>query len=128
MMKKVLCLMMAWCLLAVPTALAAEDLTGRPLADGVVSAVHYLDVTAPMSGTLNAFDLTAGDTVAAGQNLMGFITTGVYATENATVGAVFVQPGDDAAAAMARSLMRSISSLLSDRMSIAINASSGMLL
>ena len=43
MMKKVLCLMMAWCLLAVPTALAAEDLTGRPLADGVVSAVHYLD-------------------------------------------------------------------------------------
>ena len=102
MMKKVLCLMMAWCLLAVPTALAAEDLTGRPLADGVVSAVHYLDVTAPMSGTLNAFDLTAGDTVAAGQNLMGFITTGVYATENATVGAVFVQPGDDAAAAMAR--------------------------
>ena len=25
MMKKVLCLMMAWCLLAVPTALAAED-------------------------------------------------------------------------------------------------------
>ena len=37
MMKKVLCLMMAWCLLAVPTALAAEDLTGRPLADGVVS-------------------------------------------------------------------------------------------
>ena len=58
MMKKVLCLMMAWCLLAVPTALAAEDLTGRPLADGVVSAVHYLDVTAPMSGTLNAFDLT----------------------------------------------------------------------
>lgn len=102
MMKKVLCLMMAWCLLAVPTALAAEDLTGRPLADGVVSAVHYLDVTAPMSGTLNAFDLTAGDTVAAGQNLMGFVTTGVYATENATVGAVFVQPGDDAAAAMAR--------------------------
>lgn len=102
MMKKVLCLMMAWCLLAVPTALAAEDLTGRPLADGVVSAVHYLDVTAPMSGTLNAFDLTAGDTVAAGQNLMGFVTTGVYATESATVGAVFVQPGDDAAAAMAR--------------------------
>ena len=93
---------MAWCLLVDTTALAAEDLTGRPLADGVVSAVHYLDVTAPMSGTLNAFDLTAGDTVAAGQNLMGFITTGVYATENATVGAVFVQPGDDAAAAMAR--------------------------
>ena len=35
-----------------PPALAAEDLTGRPLADGVVSAVHYLDVTAPMGAGL----------------------------------------------------------------------------
>lgn len=102
MMKRAFCLVMALCLLACFPALAAEDLTGRPLADGIVTAVNYLDVTAPMSGTLNAFDLAAGDTVTAGQELMGFVTTGIYATENATVGAVFVQPGDDASAAVAR--------------------------
>lgn len=101
-MKKVLCIILASSLMIAASALAAEDLSGRPLADGVVSAVNYLDVTAPMSGTLTAFELEAGDTVAAGQTLMGFVTTGVYATEDATVGAVFVEPGDDASAALAR--------------------------
>lgn len=101
-MKKLFCLLMTLCMMAAVPALAAEDLTGRPLADGVVTAVNYVDVTAPMSGTLTAFDLTAGDAVEAGQTLMGFVTTGIYATEDATVKAVYASEGDDATAAMNR--------------------------
>ena len=101
-MKKLFCLLMTLCIMAAVPALAAEDLTGRPLADGVVTAVNYVDVTAPMSGTLTAFDLTAGDAVEAGQTLMGFVTTGIYATEDATVKAVYASEGDDATAAMNR--------------------------
>lgn len=101
-MKKALCILTALCLCAAVPAMAAEELAGRPVAEGVVTAARYLDVTAPMSGTLDAFDLEAGDTVEAGQELMRFLTTSVYATESATVGAVFVQAGDDAAAATAR--------------------------
>ena len=101
-MKKLFCLLMTLCMMVAVPALAAEDLTGRPLADGVVTAVNYVDVTAPMSGTLTAFDLTAGDAVEAGQTLMGFVTTGIYATEDATVKAVYASEGDDATAAMNR--------------------------
>ena len=101
-MKKVLCLLMTLCMLAAVPALAAEDLTGLSLSDGVVSAAKYMDVTAPMSGTLTAFDLAAGDTVEAGQTLMGFVTTGIYASEDATVKSLFVAEGDDATAAMTR--------------------------
>ena len=101
-MKKLFCLLMTLCMMAAVPALAVEDLTGRPLADGVVTAVNYVDVTAPMSGTLTAFDLTAGDAVEAGQTLMGFVTTGIYATEDATVKAVYASEGDDATAAMNR--------------------------
>ena len=67
-----------------------------------MTAVNYVDVHAPMSGTLTAFDLTAGDAVEAGQTLMGFVTTGIYATEDATVKAVYASEGDDATAAMNR--------------------------
>ena len=39
-MKKLFCLLMTLCMMAAFPALAAEDLTGRPLADGVVTAVN----------------------------------------------------------------------------------------
>ena len=100
-MKKLFSLALTLSMLFALPALA-EDLTGRPLADGIVSAPNYVDITAPMSGTLTAFDLTAGDTVQAGDELMGFVTTGIYATEDAVVKALFVQEGDDAAAATSR--------------------------
>ena len=100
-MKKLFSLALTLSMLFALPALA-EDLTGCPLADGIVSAPNYVDITAPMSGTLTAFDLTAGDTVQAGDELMGFVTTGIYATEDAVVKALFVQEGDDAAAATSR--------------------------
>lgn len=68
-MKKALCILTALCLCAAVPAMAAEELTGRPVAEGVVTAARYLDVTAPMSGTLDAFDLEVGDTVEAGQGV-----------------------------------------------------------
>ncbi|MCE5342261.1 MAG: HlyD family efflux transporter periplasmic adaptor subunit [Eubacteriales bacterium] len=99
---KLLSLLAAASLLFGETALAAEDLTGRPIADGVVAAAVYTDVTAPFSGTLTAFDLEAGDTVQVAQGLFRYITNDLYASEDGIVKAVFIQPGDDAAAVTAR--------------------------
>lgn len=101
-MKKMIPLMLVLCLLAAAPAQAETDLTGRPIANGVISAPQFTDITAPFSGTLTSFTLKAGDTVAPGQALLGFVTTDLYAPEAGTVQAVFVTPGDDAAAVMAR--------------------------
>ena len=102
-MKKILSLFAAFTLLAAaPAALASDDLTGRPIADGTVSAVHFVDVTAPYSGTLASFDLESGDEVQAGDELFQYVTSDVFATEDGVVKDVFIQPGDDAAAAMTR--------------------------
>lgn len=102
-MKKILCLFTALSLLAAaPAALASDDLTGCPIADGTVAAVRFVDVTAPYSGTLASFDLESGDAVQAGDELFDYVTTDVYATEDGVVKDVFIQPGDDAAAAMAK--------------------------
>jgi biotin carboxyl carrier protein len=101
-MKKYLGCLLALCMLAAVPALAADDLSGRPIADGVVAAVNFTDVTAPYSGTLASFDLSSGDTVNAGDVLFHYVTNCVYATEDGVVKGVFVNPGDDAAAAMAR--------------------------
>ena len=101
-MKKWMSLVMLLCLLAATPALADQDLTGRPVADGVVAATKFLDVTAPFSGTLASFDLDSGDAVQAGDILMRYITADVYATEAGTVKAIFAGEGEDAAAAVAR--------------------------
>ena len=101
-MKRMAVLLLALCLLAGVPALAEQDLTGRPVADGVVAAAEFVDVTAPYSGTLASFDLAAGDQVAAGETLVSYVTTDVYAPEDGVVQALFVRAGDDAAAAMAR--------------------------
>jgi hypothetical protein len=101
-MKKLVSLLTVLCVLSGSAALAAEDLTGRPIADGVVAAAEYVDITAPYSGTLASFDLESGDTVEAEQGMFTYVTNGLYATEDGTVKAVFTAPGDDAAAAAAR--------------------------
>lgn len=101
-MKKLACLTLALCLLAAVPALAETDLTGRPVADGAVAAAAFTDVTAPYSGTLQSFDLEAGDAVAAGDTLFSYVTQTLYAPEAGTVKALFAAPGDDAAAVTAR--------------------------
>ncbi len=102
LMKKIATLLLALCVLASVPALAEQDLTGRPVADGVVAAARFVDVTAPYGGTLASFDLRTGDQVAQGDALVSYVTTDLYAPEDGVVKALFVAEGDDAAAAMAR--------------------------
>ena len=101
-MKKTAVLLMILCLLMSVPALAEQDLTNRPIANGVVAASRFVDVTAPYSGTLRSFTLESGDTVAAGDTLMQFVTNDLYATQDGVVKAIFAQVGEDASAAMAR--------------------------
>ena len=100
-MKKLLSLLACLSLLITP-ALAEDVLTDCAIANANVSAVRHVDVVAPFSGTLTAFDLSVGDRVSAGDMLMSLQTTGLYATEDGTVGAVFAGVGDDAQAVTER--------------------------
>ena len=65
-------------------------------ANAVIVAPVTAKITAPFSGTLLPFDLTAGDEVAAGDTLFTMDTVPVYATQSGTVSAVFAKAGDDA--------------------------------
>ena len=94
MMKKLLALLAALMLLCV-SALADEDLSGYAIANATVTAVHYVDVTAPYSGTLATFDLNAGDRVSAEDALFSMLLTTLYAPESGTV-TLFAGEGDDA--------------------------------
>ncbi len=97
--RRIPALLATLCLLLPQTAAAEkEDLTGRPIANGSVAAVSFVDVMAPFSGTLTSFDLASGDTVEAEQTLMEFVSTDLYATESGTLVALFAGAGDDAAA------------------------------
>ncbi|NLI22109.1 MAG: HlyD family efflux transporter periplasmic adaptor subunit [Clostridiales bacterium] len=87
---------------SLPALAAEQDLTDRAVADGVVAAAQFADITAPFSGTLASFDLEPGDTVQAGDVLMRYVTTEVYATEPGVVKAVYAAAGQDAAAVTAR--------------------------
>ena len=98
-MKKLLALLTALMLL-IPAALADEDLSGYAIANGTVTAVHFVDLTAPFSGTLTAFDLDAGDRVAAGDTLFSMLLSTVYAPEAGTV-TLFAGKDDDASGVMA---------------------------
>ena len=66
-------------------------------ANATVVAPETVKITAPFSGTLKAFGLTAGDAVSAGDPLFELDTTPVYAGEDGVVAAVFAAAGDDAA-------------------------------
>lgn len=97
-MKKLLALLTALLLLT-SSAMAAEDLSGYAIANGTVTAVRFVDVTAPYSGTLGTFDLSAGDRVNAGDELFSMLLTTVYAPEAGTV-TFFSASGDDATGIM----------------------------
>lgn len=96
LMKRIAALVLAFALLLATPALADMDLTGYSIANGNVSAVNYVDIVAPYSGTLASFDLEAGDTVTEGDTLFTMLTNTLYASEDATVATVFAEPGDDA--------------------------------
>ena len=80
----------------------ADSLTDCAIANGNVQAVHYVDITAPYSGTLSAFTVESGDSVKAGDALFSMLTTTIYATEEGVVQAIFGEGGADAAALSAR--------------------------
>ena len=98
-MKKLLA-MLVCLMLATASALADEDLTGYAIANGTVTAVNFVDVTAPYSGTLMPFDWAAGDRVAAGETLFSMMLSTVYAPEAGTV-TLFARSGDDASGVLA---------------------------
>lgn len=95
-MKRIAALVLAFALLLATPALADMDLTGYSIANGNVSAVNYVDIVAPYSGTLASFDLEAGDAVTEGDTLFTMLTNTLYASEDATVATVFAEAGDDA--------------------------------
>lgn len=98
-MKKLLAMLVCLMLLTA-SALADEDLSGYAIANGTVTAVRFVDVTAPYSGTLTTFDLAAGDRVEAGDTLFSMMLTTVYAPEAGTV-TLFAAQDDDAAGVLA---------------------------
>lgn len=100
-MNRLLALLLA-ALMLPAVSMADTDLSGYAIANGVVSAVEDMDVTASYSGTLLPFSLEAGDVVKQGENLFSLMTTTLYATEDGTVEHVFAKAGDDAAALTAR--------------------------
>ncbi len=110
-MKRWTALLTALLLLAALPALGEEepmeavtetDLSGYTVANGSVSYADYVDVTAPYSGTLSPFDLSAGDRVSAGDTIMTMLTTEVSAPEDGVITALFAAPGDAAADTLAR--------------------------
>ncbi|MGN0778399.1 MAG: HlyD family efflux transporter periplasmic adaptor subunit [Aristaeellaceae bacterium] len=100
-MKKYLALLLLVTMLF-SCAQAAPALEDCSIANGNVTAASFVDVTAPFSGTLASFDLSAGDAVQAGETLFTMLTTTLYAPEAGTVQALFAGEGDDASAVMTR--------------------------
>ena len=90
-MKKLISLAAAFAALTL-TASAAFAAT----ANATIVAPNTEKITAPFAGTLLAFDLRQGDSVAAGETLFTMDTTPIYATQAGTVSAVFAGVGDDA--------------------------------
>lgn len=90
-MKKLISLAAAFAALTL-TASAAFAAT----ANATIVAPNTEKITAPFAGTLLAFDLRQGDSVAANETLFTMDTTPIYATQAGTVSAVFAGVGDDA--------------------------------
>lgn len=88
-------------LLALLLTLTASCALGAT-ANATIVAPKTEKITAPFAGTLLPFDLTAGDSVAAGDALFTLDTLPVYAAQSGTVSAVFAAEGDDAAGVTAR--------------------------
>jgi len=99
-MKKLTALLLA--LMLVPALALGEDLSQYPTASATVEAGRTLYVTAPFSGTLEAFDWAVGDAVASADTLFTYETQKVYAPFDGVLKALFINEGDDAAAVMNR--------------------------
>ncbi len=87
--------------LAAAPVFAETDLSAYSISNGTVQASRFEDVTAPCSGVLLPFDLSVGDTAAAGTVLFEMMTSRVTAPEDGVVRHIFVESGDSADAAMA---------------------------
>ena len=95
-MKKLLILLTALMVISSSAMAADIPLSDYAIANGTVTAVRFVDVTAPYSGTLDTFDLAAGDRVSAGDALFSMLLTTLYAPEAGTV-TLFAGADDDAA-------------------------------
>jgi len=71
-------------------------------ANAAIVAPETWKITAPFAGTLQPFDMQAGDRVAAGDVLFAMDTVPVYAAADGVAAAVFAEAGDDASGVMAR--------------------------
>lgn len=89
----IICVLMAMCF---PAAALAADLEDCSIANGVVEAVKFVDLTAPFTGTLESFNLHVGDRVSAGSVLMKMMLSNVYAPIDGKISYIFAKPGDDA--------------------------------
>ena len=101
-MKKLAAILLLTSMLFTLPALAETDLNQYNIANGNVTATHFIDVVAPCSGTLESFDLNAGDSVSVGSTLFTMQVNTLYASEDGIVGAIYAQPGDDAQLVMNR--------------------------
>ena len=81
-------------------AVSIEDLSGYSVANGNVAAASFTDLTAPYSGTLKTFDLSAGDSVEEGDILFEMLTSELIAPEDGTVKYIFASEGDSADSAV----------------------------
>lgn len=94
-MKKCFALLLA--LMVFLPAFALAD-----TANGIVKAQNTYDMTAPYSGTLLPFDLSAGDWVEKGAPLFAFDTVKIYAPQSGILAAGFAKEGDSAADVLAQ--------------------------
>lgn len=97
-MKRLFAGITALLLLLAGTALAETDLSGYAIASGNVTAAEYYDVVAPYSGTLETFDIEAGDRVSEGQEIFHMQENIAFAPENGKIVKWFGKSGDDASA------------------------------
>lgn len=103
-MKKIIPIVLCLVLLACHPGMAAAeepDLTQYAIANGVVCAAAFDDITAQCSGTLLPFDWEPGDTVEAGTAMFEMMTTNICAPEDGTVRYLFAEKGDSADSTMA---------------------------
>ena len=81
-MKKLAAILLLTSMLFTLPALAETDLNQYNIANGNVTATHFIDVVAPCSGTLESFDLNAGDSVSVGSTLFTMQVNTLYASED----------------------------------------------
>lgn len=90
----------ALCLSLVITLMLTGAAMAESTANATVECDRMINVTAPFSGVLGAFDWKTGSDVKMGQALFTLDTIKLYAPVAGTLGAVYAQGGEDAEGAM----------------------------